>query len=110
MALLWIVYVLIIVIIALVCYSVMQLKLAGINVKDFWSFIEANQMLDKLYAFSKKYEKMSPPEQVIFLAEAERIFNAFDKVPNVMWEEEYDKYQRILNVYSDLKLTRWENN
>lgn len=110
MALLWIVYVLVIIIIALVCYSFMQLKLAGINVKDFWSFIEANQMLDKLYAFSKKYEKMSPPEQIIFLAEAERIFNAFDKVPNIMWEEEYDKYQRILNIYSNLKLTRWENN
>ena len=52
----------------------MQLKLAGMNVKDFWSFIEANQMLDKLYAFSKKYKKMTPQEQVIFLMEAEKVF------------------------------------
>ena len=87
MELMTIIYILLFAIIALVSYAIMQLKLAGINVKDFWSFIEANQMLDKLYAFSKKYEKMSPQEQVIFLMEAEKVFNAFDKVPKMIWEE-----------------------
>ena len=85
MELMMIIYILIIVIFSLVAYAVMQLKLAGMNVKDFWSFIEANQMLDKLYAFSKKYKKMTPQEQVIFLMEAEKVFNAFDKVPKMIW-------------------------
>ena len=44
-----IIYVLLFAIFALAMFSVMQLKMAGIKVKDFWSFIEANQMLDKLY-------------------------------------------------------------
>ena len=109
MGLIAVVYILIIVIIALIGYSVVQIKLAGINVKDFWTFIDANQMLDRLYKFSKKYEKMSPQEQVIFLAEAEKIFSAFDKIPNILWEEEYEKYQRILKIYSDIKIFRWEN-
>ena len=91
----------------IVSYAIMQLKLAGINVKDFWSFIEANQMLDKLYAFSKKYEKMSPQEQVIFLMEAEKVFNAFDKVPKMIWEEEYEKYEDVLNTYKNIKILRW---
>lgn len=109
MGLIAVVYILIIIIIALIGYSVVQIKLAGINVKDFWTFIDANQMLDRLYKFSKKYEKMSPQEQVIFLAEAEKIFSAFDKIPNILWEEEYEKYQRILKIYSDIKIFRWEN-
>ena len=49
MPLLAIIYVLIFIIFALAIYAVMQIKLAGIDVKDFWSFIEANQVLDKLY-------------------------------------------------------------
>ena len=56
MGLLAIIYILILIIFGLAAYAVMQIKLAGIEVKDFWSFIEANQVLDKLYEFSKKYE------------------------------------------------------
>lgn len=98
------------IIFTLIIYAVMQLNLAGINVKDFWTFIEANQMLDKLYAFSKKYQKMSPQEQLIFLMEAEKVFNAFDKVPKLIWEEEYYKYTDVLNTYKDIKVLRWEAN
>ena len=47
-----IIYILIFAIFALCAFSIMQLRLAGIKVKDFWSFIQANQMLDKLYVFS----------------------------------------------------------
>ncbi len=94
----------------LILYAVMQLKLAGIHVKDFWSFIEANQMLDKLYAFSKKYEKMSPQEQVIFLMEAEKVFDAFDKIPQMVWEEEYSKYTDVLDTYKNIKVLRWVSN
>ena len=110
MELMMIIYILIIVIFSLVTYAVMQLKLAGMNVKDFWSFIEANQMSDKLYAFSKKYKKMTPQEQVIFLMEAEKVFNAFDKVPKMIWEEEYEKYNDVLDTYKNIKVLRWVSN
>ena len=107
MELMTIIYILLFAIIALVSYAIMQLKLAGINVKDFWSFIEANQMLDKLYHFAKQYQNMSPQEQVIYLAEAEKIFLAFDKVPNELWEEEYEKYKEVLKKYNDIRMIRW---
>ena len=87
-----------------------QIKLFGLNVKDFWSFIEANQMLDKLYIFAVKYDNLSPQEQVIYLAEAEKIFNAFDKVPTALWEEEYEKYSQVLDKYKDIKVQRWYSN
>ena len=109
MELMTVIYILILVIISLILYAVLQLKLAGINVKDFWSFIEANQMLDKLYVFSKKYEKMSEQEQVIFLMEAEKVFNAFDKVPKIIWEEEYEKYTDVLETYKNIKVLRWQS-
>ena len=105
-----IVVILIGVIFLLIAYAIMQLKLAGITVKDFWSFIEANQMLDKLYHFSKRYEKMSPQEQVIFLTEAEKVFEAFDKVPKIIWEEEYNKYADVLETYKNIKVLRWVSN
>ena len=41
------VYILVFVIFALVVYAVLQIKLFGMKVKDFWGFIEANQMLDR---------------------------------------------------------------
>lgn len=110
MNILMIVYFLILVIFALAGYAVLQIKLFGMNVKDFWSFIEANQMLDKLYKYSKKYEKMSQQEQIIYLKEAEEIFKAFDKVPNELWEEEYEKYNEVLNKYKDIKMIRWASN
>jgi len=110
MELMIIIYILIFAIFALIAYSILQLRLAGLNVKDFWSFIQANQMLDKLYAFSKKYEKMSPQEQIIFLMEAEKVFKAFDKIPQIIWEEEYEKYANVLNTYKDIKILRWVSN
>lgn len=79
------------------------------NVKDFWSFIQANDTLNKLYAFSIKYEKLTPQQQVLFLKEADTIFSAFDKVPDALWEEEYNKYMEILNKYKDIKISRWES-
>lgn len=102
-----IIYILIFVIFTLVVFAVMQIKLAGLNIKDFWGFIQANDMLDKLYVFSRRYEKMSAQEQVIFLMEAEKVFAAFDKVPNILWEDEYQKYSQVLNTYQNLKVMRW---
>ena len=108
MTILAIIYILIFVIFALVAYAILQIKMFGIKIKDFWSFIEANQMLDKLYIFTKQYEKMSPQEQIIYLSEAEKIFKAFDNVPDALWEDEYDKYREVLSKYKDIKMIRWE--
>ena len=110
MIVLTVIYVLIFIIFALILFAVAQIKYAGIKVKDFWSFIEANQLLDKLYRFAKKYEKLTAQEQLIFLSEAEKVFDAFDKVPEMLWEEEYQRYMEVLDKYKDIKVARWENN
>ena len=110
MAVLALIYILIFLIFGLILYAVLQIKLFGMKVKDFWTFIEANQMLDKLYRFAKQYENMSSQEQVIYLAEAEKIFKAFDNVPDALWEEEYDKYKEVLTKYKDIKMLRWASN
>ena len=107
MGLLAIIYILILIIFGLAAYAVMQIKLAGIEVKDFWSFIEANQVLDKLYEFSKKYEKLSPQQKVVYLIEAEKVFKAFDKIPNIIWEDEFKKYDEVLKKYKEIKIERW---
>ena len=92
MAILSIIYILLFIIVALILMAVMQIKMAGMNIKDFWDFIQANDLLDRLYNFSKKYEKLNQQQQLIFLMEAEKVFKAFEKVPNTLWEEEYNKY------------------
>ena len=104
-----VIYILIFVIFGLAIFSIIQLRMAGIKVKDFWSFIQANQMLDKLYIFSKKCNSMSPQEQVIFLSEAEKVFNAFDKIPDMIWEDEYRKYSDVLEAYRNIRVNRWNS-
>ena len=95
-------------ILILLLIAIYQIKAAGMKVKDFWTFIKANDTLDKLYEFSAKYKKLSPQQQIMFLQEAELIFAAFDKVPNALWEDEYNKYMEILNKYKDIKILRWQ--
>lgn len=100
-------FILIVFIVILIVAAVNQIEMAGIKVKDFWSFIEATDNLDKLYAFAKRYNKMSPEEQIIYLSEAEKMFDAFDKVPRVVWEDEQDKYSKVLDTYKDIRVMRW---
>lgn len=107
MVILTIIYILLFVIATLVGYTILQIKMYGMNVKDFWTFIKSIQDLEALYKFSKRYEKMSPQEQIIFLVEAEKMFKIFDKVPNQIWEDEYDKYSQILETYRSIKMLRW---
>ena len=104
------IYILILLIFCLIAFAVFQIKSAGMKVRDFWTFIKANETLDKLYKFSKKYEKLSPQEQVIFLSEAEKVFSAFDKVPDLLWEEEYNKYMEVLDKYKNIRVLRWTSN
>ena len=87
-----IIFMLLIIIVMLIALAVAQIKMAGMNVKDFWSFVKANETLNKLYAFSKKYEKLTTNEQLVFLREAERVFEAFVKVNDVLLAEGYEKY------------------
>ena len=110
MPILAIIYVLTFIIFALSAYAVMQIKLAGINVKDFWSFIEANQILDKLYEFSQKYKTLNKQQQVVYLMEAEKVFTAFDKIPDIIWEDEFKKYDEVLKKYKEIKMERWISN
>ena len=105
-----IIYILIFIIFSLIIFAIMQIKMAGMNVKDFWTFIEANELLDELYVFTKKSGSITPQEQVIFLMEAEKVFKAFDKVPNILWDDEYQKYREVLNKYKDIKVLRWASN
>ena len=84
-------------------------EVSGIEVKDFWSFIKANEELDKLYLFSKKYNKMSPQEKIIFLQETEKMSNAFEKIPSIIWEDEYSKYRDVMDTYRDIKVDRWKD-
>lgn len=105
-----IIYILIFIIFSLIVFAIMQIKMAGMNVKDFWTFIKANELLDELYVFSKKSGSLSPQEQIIFLMEAEKVFKAFDKVPSMLWDEEYQKYREVLNKYKDIKVMRWASN
>ena len=95
---------LIFIIIGLIIYSVIQIRQAGMKIKDFFDFIQANQILDNLYEVSKKYEKMTQNQQIVFLMEAEKVFRAFDKVPNMLWEDEYQKYTKILDIYRDINV------
>lgn len=108
--LLVIIYILVFLVVSLILFAITQIKLLGIKIKDFWDFIEANQMLDKLDKFARQYENMSSQEQVIYLAEAEKIFTAFDKVPEALWDEEYEKYKKVLKKYNDIKMFRWASN
>lgn len=104
---LYIIYILLLIIVALVGYAIVQLKVLGIKVKDFWDFVEANQILDRLYEYSKKYDELNSQQQIIYLKQAEVIFEAFDKMPNELWEEEYEKYMTILEKYKSIKMKRW---
>ena len=59
------VFVLVFIAVSLVLLAIFQIRMAGIKIKDFYGFIQANQMLDKLARFARRYENMSPQEQHI---------------------------------------------
>ena len=107
MKLLAIIFILVVFIVILIFSIVMQMRNAGIKVKDFMGFIRASQSLDDLYEFAKRYERMSPQQQIIYLAEAERMFAAFEKIPRSVWEEEQEKYDEVLDKYKDIRVMRW---
>ena len=102
-----VIFILVIFIVILIAMSIVQIRMAGIKVKDFFSFIDANQKLDSLVRFAQKYDKMSPQEQIIYLSEAEKMFDSFDKIPSTVWEDERDKYSKVLDTYKNIRVMRW---
>ena len=100
-------FILLVFIVLLIIVAISQIKDAGIKVKDFMTFIKANESLDNLYKFAKTYEKMSQQEQIIYLTEAERLFEAFDRIPKNVWEDEHEKYSEVLNTYKNIRIMRW---
>ena len=54
-------------------------------------------------------EKMSPQEKIIFLQETEKMSNAFEKIPSIIWEDEYSKYRDVMDTYRDIKVDRWKD-
>ena len=102
-----VIFILVIFVVILIAIAIMQIRMAGIKVKDFFSFIDANQKLDSLVRFAQRYDKMSPQEQIIYLTEAEKMFNSFDKIPSTVWEDERDKYSKVLDTYKNIRVMRW---
>lgn len=39
--------------------------------------------------------------------EAEKVFTAFDKIPDIIWEDEFKKYDEVLKKYNEIKVNRW---
>lgn len=102
-----VIFILVIFVVILIAMAIAQIRMAGIKVKDFFSFIDANQKLDSLVRFAQRYDKMSPQEQIIYLTEAEKMFNSFDKIPSTVWEDERDKYSKVLDTYKNIRVMRW---
>ena len=101
------IFILLIFIVLLIIVAINQMKEAGIKVKDFMTFIKANENLDSLYKFAKRYDQMSTQEQLIYLAEAEKMFEAFDRIPETVWEDEHEKYSKVLDTYKNIRVMRW---
>ena len=85
----------------------LEIKSSGMNVKDFFAFIFAINDLDNLYMYSKYKVEMSESEQNAFLKEAEKVFDKFEKIPSIIWEDEYEKYTQVLDTYKSIRMLRW---
>ena len=94
-------------IIAVIGVICIKIKLAGMNIKDFFEFVLAINDLENLYVFSKNNKKMTKNEQTIFLKEAEKLFSIFERIPSIIWEDEYEKYEKVLETYKDIRVLRW---
>ena len=109
MVILYVIDFVICVAIAIVGFVCVKIKSSGMNVRDFLNFILAVNDLDDLYRFLKSNKKMTETEQTIFLKEAEKIFSVFEKIPSMIWEDEYEKYSEVLQTYKDIRVLRWSN-
>lgn len=107
MVILYILYLLLFFIVAVGGVICIKIKAAGMNVKDFFQFVLAMNDLDNLYIYSKNNKYMTENEQILFLKEAEKLFSIFEKIPSMIWEDEYEKYETVLETYKDIRVLRW---
>lgn len=107
MVIIYVLYLVLFILVGIVGTICIKIKSAGMNVKDFFKFILAINDLDSLYVFSKNNKTMSKNEQTIFLKEAEKVFNIFERIPSIIWEDEYEKYAQVLQTYKDIRVLRW---
>lgn len=107
MVILYILYLLIFIIVGFFGMVCMKIKSAGMDIKDFFEFVLAINDLDSLYIFSKSNKEMTKNEQVAFLKEAEKVFSIFEKIPSIIWEDEYEKYSKVLETYRNIRVLRW---
>lgn len=107
MVIIYFLYLLLFVLVGVLGIVCIKIKSAGMNVNDFFKFVIAINDLDNLYIFSKNNSKMTKNEQIVFLREAEKIFSIFEKIPSIIWEDEYEKYNKVLETYKDIKVLRW---
>lgn len=102
--------ILLIIILVLIIVAKQLLLSMGIEVKDFIDFLKADQKIDKIYNLSKKYNSLSLNDKIMFLDESKEIFDSFSKVPDRLWDNEYNKYMDILDQYQKVKMENWKNN
>ena len=107
MVIFYILYLLIFIVITIAGLICLRIKSSGMNVKDFFEFVLAINDLDDLYVYSKNNIKMTDKEQLLFLKQAEEIFKKFEKVPSMIWEDEYEKYEQVLETYKNIRLLKW---
>ena len=109
MVIIYILYLLIFTATAIFAFICLKIKSSGINIKDFFNFIFAINDLENLYVYSKNNLKMTKKEQTLFLKEAEKIFSIFEKIPSIIWEDEYEKYEQVLETYRNIRVLRWSD-
>lgn len=107
MVIIYMLYFIIFIVATVVGYVCLRIKASGMQVKDFLEFILAINDLDNLYIYSKSNLKMNESEQSNFLKEAEKVFSKFEKIPSMIWEDEYEKYSHVLETYRNIRMSRW---
>ena len=107
MVIIYMLYFIIFIVAMVAGYVYLRIKANGMQVKDFYEFILAINDLDNLYIYSKSNLKMSESEQEEFLKEAEKVFSKFEKIPSIIWEDEYEKYKQVLETYQSIRMLRW---
>ncbi|MBQ3408994.1 MAG: hypothetical protein IJH12_07325 [Clostridia bacterium] len=107
MVIIYVIYLVLFVVAIVAACVCLKIKASGMNVKDFLEFIVAINDLDTLYIYSKSKIHMNDSEQKAFLKEAEKMFSKFEKVPSMIWEDEYEKYSQVLETYKNIRMLRW---
>ena len=81
---------------------------SGLTWKDVFEYIDASSKLYELEIKAKKSDKMSWNQQLLFMQDAEKMFKAYDKMPDVIKSNEYAEYKDIVDAYQRIRCLRWQ--